>query len=116
MKKTIAAKPRLMTVEEYIAFEEMADVRHEFFEGQLTPIPGTTDLHNMICGNIYIALRQLLKKTLCKVYMENVKVQITNKKHYTYPDVFVTCDERDLNSPYIKKHPVLIVRSGLYFY
>ena len=98
-----------MSVETYIAFEEAADVRHEYFAGQLIPMPGTTDTHNTICLNIALALRQLLKNTSCKVYMENVKVQITDKKHYTYPDIFVTCDERDLADAYIKKHPSLIV-------
>ncbi len=98
-----------LSIEEYIAFEETADVRHEYFEGQLIPMPGTTDTHNTICGNIYIALRQLLKNTSCKVYMESVKVQIRNKKHYTYPDVFVTCDERDLTDAYIKKHPSVVI-------
>ena len=80
-----------------------------FFDGQLIHKPGTTDLHNTICLNIAFALRQSLKKTPCKVFIENVKAQISDKKHYTYPDVFVTCDERDLENAYIKKHPVLIV-------
>ena len=91
-----------MSVKDYITFEKTADIRHEYREGQLIPLPGTTDTHNTICLNIAIALRQLLKNTTCKVFMENVKVQITNQKHYTYPDIFVTCDERDLNDPYIK--------------
>ncbi len=98
-----------MTVEAYIAFEEKADVRHEYFDGELTPMPGTADLHNIICGNITFLLRQVLKNTNYKVFMENVKVQITDKKHYTYPDVFVTGDERDATSPYIKKYPSIII-------
>ncbi len=98
-----------MTVEAYIAFEEAADVRHEFIDGELIPMPGTTDTHNTICGNFYIALRQLLKNTSCKVFMESVKVEIKNKKQYTYPDIFVTCDKRDLEDAYIKRYPSVIV-------
>ncbi len=109
MKNGKTTVTRLMSVEEYIAFEEAADVRHEYFEGQLIPMSGTTDTHNTICLNIALALRQLLKNTSCKVFMENVKVQITSKKHYTYPDIFVTCDERDLADAYIKKHPSVII-------
>jgi Uma2 family endonuclease len=41
--------------------------------------------------------------------MENVKVQITSKKHYTYPDIFVICDKRDLEDAYIKKYPSVIM-------
>lgn len=110
MKNGTATKTRRrMSVEAYIAFEEKAELRHEYVDGYLIPMPGTTDTHNEICQNITFALRQLLKQTGCKVFMENVKVQITDKKHYTYPDVFVTCDEKDKSDAYIKKHPVIIV-------
>ncbi|MBK9013101.1 MAG: Uma2 family endonuclease [Saprospiraceae bacterium] len=109
MRNGNATSLKKMSVEAYIAFEETADVRHEYFDGQLTPMPGTTDLHNLICQNILIALRQLLKNTNCKVFIENVKVQITSDKHYTYPDIFVTCDERDTENRYIKKYPSVII-------
>lgn len=98
-----------MSVEEYIAFEETADVRHEYYDGILTPVPGTTDLHNFICQNILIALRQILKGSSCSVFMESVKVQITSEKHYVYPDVFVTCDPKDKENAYIKKFPSVII-------
>jgi Uma2 family endonuclease len=109
MKNGNATKTRLMNVEAYIAYEEAADVRHEYYDGQLIPMSGTTDTHNTICLNIAIAFRQLLKNTSCKVFMENVKVQITNKKRYIYPDIFVTCNERDLEDAYIKKYPSIII-------
>lgn len=35
-----------MSIEDYFAFEESADVRHEYIKGQLIPIPGTTLAHN----------------------------------------------------------------------
>ncbi|MCF8245484.1 MAG: Uma2 family endonuclease [Saprospiraceae bacterium] len=110
MRNGAATKPiRKMSVKAYLAFEEQADVRHEYVDGDLISMPGTTDTHNTICGNIYIALRSLLKNTSCRVFMENVKVQITDKKHYTYPDIFVTCDERDNADSYIKKYPSVII-------
>ncbi|MBK9013099.1 MAG: Uma2 family endonuclease [Saprospiraceae bacterium] len=109
MKNGTATKTRRrMTVETYIASEERAEVRHEYVDGQLIPMPGTTTYHNVICGNIYIVLRSLLKNTFCKVFMENVKVQIASKKDYTYPDVLVTCDERDFDKRYIIEHPSVI--------
>jgi len=108
MRNGNAASLKKMSVEAYIAFEETADVRHEYYDGILTPMPGTTTYHNQICGNIYIALRIILKNTFCKVFMENVKVQIEGKKEYTYPDVLVTCDPRDLNKQYIIEHPSVI--------
>ena len=98
-----------MTVEAYIAFEEKSETRHEFINGQLYEMPGTTDHHNYICGNIYIMLRQIFKDTLSRIFVENIKVRILNDKDYTYPDVFVTGDERDETSRHIKRYPSVII-------
>jgi Uma2 family endonuclease len=97
-----------MSVEEYLTFEDTSDVRHEYFDGKLNTMPGTTDFHNLICGNFYILLRQFFKKTDFSVFQENVKVRITDSK-YTYPDVFVTGDSRDSESRRIKQYPVMII-------
>lgn len=110
MRNGNAASLKKMSVEAYIAFEETADVRHEYHDGILTPMPGTTDLHNFICQNILIALRQILKGSSCNIFMESLKVQLTHEKHYVYPDVFVTCDPRDKEDAYIKKYPLVIIK------
>ena len=50
-----------------------------------------------------------LKGKAGTVFMENVKVQITDNRDYTYPDIFITTDDSDTDSPYIKRHPILIL-------
>lgn len=107
-EEVLTAATHLMTEEEYIEFEERSEVRHEFIHGNLYPMPGTTDYHNNICQNLSFSLRLLLKQLGFRIFVEGVKVQITHKKDYTYPDVFVTSDERDLEDPYIKKYPPVI--------
>ena len=109
MKEYVVTGTRPMTVEEYIEFEERSEIRHEFIENQLIPMPGTTSDHNDICINLTQALKLLLK-TLgkFKVQQENVKVQILHERDYTYPDVVVISDPRDFDSPYIKKYPSVI--------
>lgn len=97
-----------MTVEEYLEFEERSEIRHEFINNQLIPMPGTTDYHNQICQNLSFLLRTLLKMRGFRIFVEGVKVQITNQRDYTYPDVFLTSDPRDLEDRYIKKYPSVI--------
>jgi Uma2 family endonuclease len=97
-----------MSVEEYIAFEERSEIRHEFINNQLIPMPGTTDYHNQICQNLSFLLRILLKQAGIRIFVEGVKVQITHDRDYTYPDVFVTTDPRDLENRYVKKYPTVI--------
>jgi Uma2 family endonuclease len=38
-----------------------------------------------------------------------MKVQVQSINRYYYPDVFVTCDERDRSSLYSKSYPTLII-------
>lgn len=101
---------QLMSVEEYIAFEERSEIRHEFIDNQLIPMPGTTIFHNAICLNLSFLLRTLLQKGMFRIVQENVKIQITSNRDYTYPDIAVTSDQRDLESQdaYFIKHPLVI--------
>lgn len=111
MKDEVLTTSHPLTLEEYIAFEESADVRHEFINGNLVPMPGTTLDHNTICMNIVQALRVILKANALanyRVFQENVKVQISSERDYTYPDVMLTQDQRDVESDYIIKYPSVI--------
>jgi Uma2 family endonuclease len=105
MRNVIATS---MTEEEYLAFEETSEVRHEFIHGKLYEMPGTTDFHNEICQQLAYLLKFLLKIKGFKIYQEAIKLRISDKK-YTYPDVFVTNDASDLASRQIKRYPTLIV-------
>ncbi len=100
-----------MTVEEYIEFEERSEIRHEFIDNQLIPMPGTTRIHNTICFLIRTLLFQLLKGKDYLVFSENIKVQIEHSKDYTYPDIVVTNDPIDLdgNDAYFIKQPCVII-------
>lgn len=110
MKEYALTDTRLMTVEEYIEFEERSEIRHEFINNQLIPMPGTTRIHNSICLNLSLLLRLFLKNLDFDIFQENVKVQISSGKDYAYPDIVVTNDPLDLNGAdvYFIKHPCVI--------
>jgi Uma2 family endonuclease len=105
-----ATVARPMTVQEYIEFEERSEIRHEFIHGNLFAMPRTTIFHNAICINLTFLLRTLLPKGMFRIVQENVKIQITSDQDYTYPDVAVTNDQRDLETQnaYFVKYPKVI--------
>ncbi|MBK8967189.1 MAG: Uma2 family endonuclease [Saprospiraceae bacterium] len=108
-QQEVLATKQPMTVEAYIEFEEQSEIRHEFINGNLIPMPGTTADHNEICINIVQLLRANLQGNApFKIHQENVKLQITSEKDYTYPDVVVVTDPRDFENQYIKKYPSVI--------
>lgn len=49
---------RQMTPDEYLAFEEKSDIKHEYVNGEVYAMAGTTDSHNTIALN-KVSLREL---------------------------------------------------------
>jgi Uma2 family endonuclease len=41
-----------LTPEEYLQFEEKSPIKHEYIDGQIYAMAGTTDTHNIVAGNI----------------------------------------------------------------
>lgn len=109
---------RRYTVAEYFALEEQSDIRHEYYHGEIFPIDGfdspeamagATFAHNTLKQNCVMALRQGLRGSGCRVFDENVRLDIAADDHFTYPDVLVTCHPADLAETRIVRHPGLII-------
>jgi Uma2 family endonuclease len=86
------AKTRPMTVEEYFAFDEASDIRNEYIDGELYPMPGGTRSHNKLVAATIMALGVALNERHCEVYASQMRVRIDAAK-YVYPDVSVVCGE-----------------------
>ena len=102
-------QPRHYSPEEYFALEEQGEIRHEFFEGEVFAMAGESIAHNTIALNIAMACRQTLRGKRCQVVMETVQLAVEANRHYTYPDVVVSCDAHDQHESRRLHHPVLIV-------
>ncbi|MFM9264139.1 Uma2 family endonuclease [Tychonema sp. BBK16] len=80
---------RYFTPEEYLALEEAAEYKSEYHDGVIIPMTGGTTNHNRISLNMSIALRLALKGLDYDVFMGDVRLWMTKKRIYTYPDVMV---------------------------
>jgi Uma2 family endonuclease len=100
---------RHYTPAEYFALEEQSESRHEFFDGEVSAMAGTTISHNLIKGNIVAGLRTGARQLGCRGYDESVRLAVQNDFHYTYPDVMVSCEPTDRRSSLFIRQPVLIV-------
>jgi Uma2 family endonuclease len=105
------SEPKGMTAEEYFAWEEAQLERHDYYNGEIFAMAGGTLAHNTVCLNVAMSLKSLLKGGPCRVFMGDVRVQLSKARHYSYPDVFVTCDVRDTakDSANVVQFPSLIV-------
>lgn len=70
---------------------------------------GGTLPHNDIAVNLTTALKPFLRGKGCKVRMAAAKVGITEQGPYFYPDIVVSCDQRDQTALKVIRYPQLIV-------
>ena len=94
---TPAAQTHL-TPEEYIALERKAlpdseIIRSEYLNSELIAMSGASRAHNLITGNIFGELRNLLRGSGCETYANDMRVSTPLTTSYFYPDVVVVCDE-----------------------
>ncbi|MEO1653267.1 MAG: Uma2 family endonuclease [Bacteroidota bacterium] len=94
---------------EYLEWEKQQVLRYEYYQGEVFARAGSTDTHNEIILNTSLALRGKAREKGCKVYAENVRLEIQAGAYYTYPDVMLTCDEKDHQERLLKRHPQVIV-------
>ena len=79
-----------ISVENYLAGEEISPVKYEYVYGEVYATAGTSDNHNRIVGSIYAALLNHLRNSPCEPFMGDIKVRVSPHVYY-YPDVLVSC-------------------------
>ncbi|MEQ8464290.1 Uma2 family endonuclease [Coleofasciculus sp. E1-EBD-02] len=98
-----------MSFEDYLEWESQQEIRYEYVKGEVFAMTGGTIPHNDIALNLYRALYPHLRSRGCRVNVSDVKVQVSPKSIYYYPDVIVSCDPEDLNARKFIQNPKLIV-------
>src|SRR5258708_5008010 len=81
------------TPEEYLAQERQASYKSEYLAGQIVAMSGVSREHALITTNLSWALNSQLRDRPCEVYVSDMRVQISARGIYTYPDIAVICGE-----------------------
>ena len=106
--KNTSENTAYITEQAYLEGEKIAEVRHEYVDGIVYAMAGTSLRHNDIAINITSLLRPLTRGTPCKVNASDVKVRAQRSKAYYYPDVILGCQRDSTDSHFLEK-PCLIV-------
>jgi Uma2 family endonuclease len=97
---------KLMSLDEFLAWEREQPERYEYAGGVVTMMTGGSAAHVTIALNLVIALRHALRGTGCRPFASDMKVIANDTARY--PDISVTCHpvgDRDDNI----SHPVLVI-------
>lgn len=86
----IQDKPKY-TPEEYLAREEKAAYKSEYYDGDIRMMAGGTEEHSLIAVSTIIAVGNGLAGTPCRVYNSDMRLLVSPQGNYTYPDAMVIC-------------------------
>lgn len=88
-----------MSVEKYMMLDDGSEegIKYEYIDGYAYMLAGGTLEHALIAANLITAIKSSMRGGSCRVYTSDAKVSLSEAR-YVYPDVVVSCDERD------KKH------------
>ena len=92
MSQALATRQELMTVEEYLAFEERSKRKHEYMDGEIFLMAGVKRNHSLIGSNLTTEISIQLRAKECEVHGSDIKV-LLREGHFVYPDVSVACGE-----------------------
>ena len=97
-----------------IGFAEFERKREEKIDGVIYNMSSRPNiLHGIINGNIYKAIGNGLKNSLCFVFMENLDFHYHPDKNddYVCPDIMIACDRKYLKGSFYNGVPKFIVKT-----
>jgi Uma2 family endonuclease len=98
---------KVMSEEEYIAYEMASEVRHEYINGKLIEMPGESTANNEIALNIALLLKKHVKEKSWRLFTHDVKLKLPGEKIYFYPDLFITQEESSVTK-YVVESALLV--------
>ncbi len=83
---------QMMTVADYLAWEERQEIKHEYIDGEIIEMTGGTADHSIIKVNILFSLRSRVNRQDFTIYNGDMRVQVAESR-YVYPDLSVVRDQ-----------------------
>ena len=102
LKQAISVIPE----KEYLAGEEISEIKHELIDGEVFAMSGASKNHERIAGNIFRKIGNFLDGSPCEPFSSDVKVKVDN--NFFYPDTMVVCDDQT-DHEYYTETPTIIV-------
>jgi len=102
---------KYITEAEYLALEELAGTRHEYYNGQIFAMAGGTPEHAQLSSSVGRELGNALRGKTCRVFSSDLRVRVEATGLNTYPDVTVVCGDLMLTKerPQALTNPTVLV-------
>ena len=107
---TALKQPAFLSIADYLAGEEISDVKHEYLGGTVHAMAGANNRHNMIAVNSLAMMHGLLRGKSCQPFNSDTKIRIEFPDHtrFYYPDAMVVCHPNPEQDHY-QDQPVVVI-------
>jgi Uma2 family endonuclease len=82
-----------ITPEEYLEFERRAEVKHEYRDGEIVEMPGSSYAHDCLAANLIGLLYQTLAREKYGIRTSDMRIKVSETGLYTYADASVVIGE-----------------------
>lgn len=83
----------LLTPDEYLALERVAETKSEYYDGCVVAMAGGTAPHAELAANFIRELGGRSKGGPCKIYSSDMRIAVPHDRKFLYPDVSGLCVE-----------------------
>jgi Uma2 family endonuclease len=106
----LPAVGELMTLDEYMEFEEQSSFRCEYVNGVVHAMSGPSVAHVRITGELFVALKTHLRGSPCEPFVPDVMLLIRSKTDELvyHPDLVVACNREEWGKNYVC-NPKLVI-------
>jgi Uma2 family endonuclease len=100
-----------LSLTDYLAMEEAAEYRSEFYNGEVYAMSGGTPAHSRITLDSAYAMIDAFGPRGCEVFESGLKIHVESLNAVLYPDASVFCGPLDSDpaTPNLIRNPTLIL-------
>jgi Uma2 family endonuclease len=101
--------PPHVTIDEYFAFEESSQFKHEYVNGALYPINGPSVDHVRITCQLLVAFATHLRNGPCEALASNLmlRIHVEDQEIVYRPDLVIACNKKEWGKHYVR-NPKLV--------
>ena len=100
-----------VSLEEYLAFEEISEVKHEYWNGTIVEASGGTPRHADLIANVTASFIPRLRGKPCRGSSSEQRIRVEKSNVLFYPDFVVKCPPEQYSEvdPNALTNPALVV-------
>ena len=102
---------KYISIEDYLAGEEVALEKHEYYKGEVFAMAGAGIAHNRVVRNTSTEIDSFLKRRECELFHSDLKIYIEVNTLFTYPDLTIFCEpiKTYKNRTDVATNPIVVI-------